>query len=116
MSGTNIYFKQWNGSAYVTVTHPNIQTFFTNLLSLIPATVPFNGQSQTFSGFDFSRSPGFKVTFEVDPTGQFLYITSRSGDQGLNNAFGIPDGTVDPIYNAQHYDPAPALVIDGTYL
>jgi len=94
-------------------THANIQALITALTDLLPTSVPSSSGagSDTFSGFDFSESPSFRITLEVSPDGQSVAITSKSGDQGQNNAFGPPDGGP-----AGHYQRVPAIVIPGNLI
>jgi hypothetical protein len=94
-------------------THANIQTLVNAITAVLPTSVPgpIAGQPLTFSGFDFSEAKSFRITLEVTPDGQSLVITSKSGDQGQNNAFGPTDGGP-----AGHYQRQPAIVIPGALI
>lgn len=100
-------------------THAQIQGLVTAITNHIPTAItsPWAaGQSQVFSGFDFSFAAGFRITLEVTPDGQTLLVTSDSNGPGPNNAFGPPDGTVPAGGTLQHYDRSPALVVPGAVI
>lgn len=99
-------------------TNSGIQAFVNAVTALIPTSVPSPtapGQNQTFSGFDFQGSKGFKIELEVTPDGQTLLVTCSPKDQGQNNAFGPTNPN--PIVNGvTHYGRANALKVPGNLL